>query len=92
MTRLVVAAKKNRRFCDGYKELALLCNGIDRHEIQAKNVNRCLLLSLNRTVLKIFPQEVILPQNRYILLYLVYRPVCKMVLTEFLSGIKFVGP
>jgi len=27
-----------------------------------------------------------------IVLYLVYRPVCKMVLTEFLSGIKFVGP
>jgi len=27
-----------------------------------------------------------------LVLYLVYRPVCKMVLTEFLSGIKFVGP
>ena len=27
-----------------------------------------------------------------IVLYLVYRPVCKMVLTQFLSGIKFVGP
>ena len=37
------------------------------------------------------------PQGSYIpyilvVLYLVYRPVCKMVLTEFLSGIKFVGP
>ena len=29
---------------------------------------------------------------RPLVLYLVYRPVCKMVLTEFLSGIKFVGP
>jgi len=27
-----------------------------------------------------------------IVLYLVYRPVCKIMLTEFLSGIKFVGP
>ena len=30
--------------------------------------------------------------SRLIILYLVYRHVCKMVLTEFLSGIKFVGP
>jgi len=30
--------------------------------------------------------------HHLVVLYLVYRPVCKMVLTEFLSGIKFVGP
>ena len=29
---------------------------------------------------------------RYLVLYLVCRPVCKMVLGEFLSGIEFVGP
>ena len=34
----------------------------------------------------------LLPGCALIVLYLVYRPVCKMVLTEFLSGIKFVGP
>jgi len=56
MTRLVVA-RKNGCFCDGSKELAFLCKGTDQHEIQAKNVNRCMLLSLNRTVLKIFPSR-----------------------------------
>jgi len=49
--------EKKRVFCDGSKELAFLCNGTDQHEIQAKNVNRCMLLSVNRTVLKIFPSR-----------------------------------
>jgi len=29
---------------------------------------------------------------KLLVLYLVCRPVCKMVLGEFLSGIEFVGP
>jgi len=32
--------------CNGYNELSFLCNRIDRHEIRAKNVNRCALLNL----------------------------------------------
>ena len=31
-------------------------------------------------------------QSPLLVLYLVCRPVCKMVLGEFLSGIEFVGP
>ena len=38
----------------GYSELVFLCNGTDRHEIQAKNVNRCPRLNLNRRILKNF--------------------------------------
>jgi len=44
--------------CEGLahsNELAFLCNGIDRHEIRAENVNRCALLNFNRRILKIFP-------------------------------------
>ena len=40
--------------CNGYSELAFLCNGTDRREIQ-ENVNRCPLLYVNRRILKIFP-------------------------------------
>jgi len=39
--------------CNGYNELSFLCNRIDRHEIRAKNVNRCALLNLEE--LRKFP-------------------------------------
>jgi len=47
-------AAKGARFCNGYNELAFLCNGTDGHEIRTKNVNRRALVNLNRKFRKFF--------------------------------------
>jgi len=44
-----MAVEKVNVFCNGYNELAFLCNVTDQHEIQVKNVNRCLLLNVTTT-------------------------------------------
>jgi len=36
---------KGECFCKEYNEVVFLCNGTDRHEIRAENVNRCPLLN-----------------------------------------------
>ena len=46
--------KKVHVLCNGYNELAFLCNGADRHEILSKTINLCALLNLKRRILKIF--------------------------------------
>jgi len=56
-------AAKRWAFCNGYTEVVFLCNGTDRHEILAKNIN--CLLNLHRRILKISLKGVILPLNRH---------------------------
>ena len=39
-----------------YNEVAFLCNGTDRHEIPAENVNWCALSNLDRKISDIPPK------------------------------------
>jgi len=57
--------EKSGSFCNGYNEFAFLCNGTDQHKIEnsGENVNRYPVLNLNRRILKIYPEGVILPQT-----------------------------
>jgi len=44
--RAVLSADAGLLVCNGYNELAFLCNETNRHEIRATNVNRCAQCSI----------------------------------------------